>query len=71
MATDDAFKSSFINRDNELEVDKLFRACVKLEGERPAPEGRQAADGARRRHAAADESRPDRRRGDGAAHASR
>src|SRR5262245_14901403 len=31
MAKDDAFKSSFINRNQELEVDKLFRACVKLE----------------------------------------
>ena len=26
MAKDDAFKSSFINRQAELEVDKLFRA---------------------------------------------
>jgi twitching motility protein PilT len=31
MAKDDAFKSSFISRQQELEVDKLFRACVKLE----------------------------------------
>jgi twitching motility protein PilT len=31
MAKDDAFKSSFINREKDLEVDKLFRACVKLE----------------------------------------
>jgi twitching motility protein PilT len=31
MAKEDAFKSSFINRDKELEIDKLFRACVKLE----------------------------------------
>lgn len=31
MAKDDAFKSSFINRAKELEVDKLFRACVKLQ----------------------------------------
>ena len=31
MAKDDAFKSSFINRNVDLEVDKLFRACVKLE----------------------------------------
>ena len=30
MAKDDAFKSSFINRKQDLEVDKLFRACVKL-----------------------------------------
>ncbi len=30
MAKDDAFKSSFIHRKAELEVDKLFRACVKL-----------------------------------------
>jgi twitching motility protein PilT len=30
MAKDDAFKSSFINRNVELEVDKLFRACVKF-----------------------------------------
>ena len=30
MAKDDAFKSSFINRKADLEVDKLFRACVKL-----------------------------------------
>ena len=29
MAKDDAFKSSFINRKQDLEVDKLFRACVK------------------------------------------
>ena len=27
---DDAFKSSFIQPKQELEVDKLFRACVKL-----------------------------------------
>jgi twitching motility protein PilT len=32
MAKDDAFKSSFIQPRQELEVDKLFRACVKLEG---------------------------------------
>src|SRR5262245_41652699 len=32
MAKDDAFKSSFINRNVDLEVDKLFRACVKLSG---------------------------------------
>jgi twitching motility protein PilT len=31
MAKEDAFKSSFINRSKDLEVDKLFRACVKLE----------------------------------------
>ena len=31
MAKDDAFKSSFINREKDLEVDKLFRACVKLQ----------------------------------------
>ena len=31
MAKDDAFKSSFINRNVDIEVDKLFRACVKLE----------------------------------------
>jgi twitching motility protein PilT len=31
MAKDDAFKSSFINRSTELEVDKLFRACVKFQ----------------------------------------
>jgi twitching motility protein PilT len=31
MAKDDAFTSSFINREKNLEVDKLFRACVKLE----------------------------------------
>ena len=30
MAKQDAFKSSFINRKVDLEVDKLFRACVKL-----------------------------------------
>jgi len=30
MAKDDAFKSSFIHRKQDLEVDKLFRACVKL-----------------------------------------
>ena len=30
MAKDDAFKSSFINRKQELEIDKLFRACVKF-----------------------------------------
>src|SRR6187431_2475929 len=29
-ARDDAFKSSFIQPKQELEVDKLFRACVKL-----------------------------------------
>jgi twitching motility protein PilT len=28
---DEAFKSSFINRQRDLEADKLFRACVKLE----------------------------------------
>jgi twitching motility protein PilT len=32
MAKDDAFKSSFIQPKQELEVDKLFRACVKLSG---------------------------------------
>jgi twitching motility protein PilT len=31
MAKDDAFKSSFINKNQDVEVDKLFRACVKLE----------------------------------------
>jgi twitching motility protein PilT len=31
MAKDDAFKSSFINKQQDSEVDKLFRACVKLE----------------------------------------
>jgi twitching motility protein PilT len=31
MAKDDAFKSSFINKKQDVEVDKLFRACVKLE----------------------------------------
>jgi twitching motility protein PilT len=31
MAKDDAFKSSFINKNQDAEVDKLFRACVKLE----------------------------------------
>jgi twitching motility protein PilT len=31
MAKDDAFKSSFINRQKDLEIDKLFRACVKLQ----------------------------------------
>src|SRR6187431_1747650 len=31
MAKDDAFKSSFINRKADLEIDKLFRACVKLQ----------------------------------------
>lgn len=31
-ARDDAFKSSFIHRKQELEIDKLFRACVKLKG---------------------------------------
>ena len=30
MAKDDAFKSSFIHRKADLEIDKLFRACVKL-----------------------------------------
>jgi twitching motility protein PilT len=31
MASDnDAFRSSFINRQRDLEADKLFRACVKL-----------------------------------------
>jgi twitching motility protein PilT len=30
MAKDDAFKSSFMHRKADLEVDKLFRACVKL-----------------------------------------
>src|SRR5262245_18864399 len=29
-ATDEAFKSSFIHRKADLEIDKLFRACVKL-----------------------------------------
>lgn len=29
--TDEAFKSSFIHRKADLEVDKLFRACVKLQ----------------------------------------
>jgi twitching motility protein PilT len=32
MAKDDGFKSSFIQPKQDLEVDKLFRACVKLEG---------------------------------------
>src|SRR6188508_1799333 len=31
MAKEDAFKSSFINRKADLEIDKLFRACVKLQ----------------------------------------
>ncbi len=31
MAKDDAFTSSFISREKNLEADKLFRACVKLE----------------------------------------
>ena len=31
MAKDDAFKSSFIKNKAELEIDKLFRACVKLQ----------------------------------------
>jgi twitching motility protein PilT len=31
MAKDDAFKSSFINRQVDLDVDKLFRACVKFQ----------------------------------------
>ena len=31
MAKDDAFKSSFIKSKAELEIDKLFRACVKLQ----------------------------------------
>ena len=30
-ANQDAFQSSFINREKDLEVDKLFRACVKIE----------------------------------------
>ena len=30
MAKDDAFRSSFIGRKAELELDKLFRACVKF-----------------------------------------
>src|SRR5258708_21842274 len=30
MAKDDALKSSFINRKADLEIDKLFRAGVKL-----------------------------------------
>src|SRR6187200_978732 len=29
-ARDDAFKSSFIHKKQDLEIDKLFRACVKL-----------------------------------------
>ncbi|MEX0613675.1 MAG: PilT/PilU family type 4a pilus ATPase [Pirellulales bacterium] len=29
MAKDDAFKSSFIHRKQDLEIDRLFRACVK------------------------------------------
>ena len=28
--SEEAFKSSFINRKADLEIDKLFRACVKL-----------------------------------------
>src|SRR3989304_1313121 len=31
MAKDDAFKSSFVSKKQELEINKLFRACVKLE----------------------------------------
>src|SRR5262245_42808165 len=31
MAKDDAFKSSFIHRKADLEIDKLFRACWKLQ----------------------------------------
>src|ERR1041384_3506445 len=31
MAKDDAFKSSFINRKADLEIDKLFRASWKLQ----------------------------------------
>ena len=30
--SEEAFKSSFINKKADLEVDKLFRACVKLRG---------------------------------------
>ncbi len=32
MGTNDAFNSSFIQKRQDLDVDKLFRACVKLEG---------------------------------------
>jgi len=40
MAKDDAFKSSFINREKDLEADKLFRAC---EEESRAPDKGKAA----------------------------
>src|SRR3954469_12719574 len=32
QVSEEAFKSSFIHRKADLEVDKLFRACVKLKG---------------------------------------
>ena len=31
QVSEEALKSSFIHRKAELEVDKLFRACVKLQ----------------------------------------
>ena len=64
---DDAFKSSFINRKAGTRDRQALPRLREAQGQRPAPQGRQAADGPRQRHAAADEPRADRRRGNGAA----
>ncbi len=49
----------FIGKRQELEIDKLFKALVKLEGERFALEGRAAALCAREGVAAAAVARAD------------
>ncbi len=42
-------KESLLQDKAELEVDKIFKALVKLEGSRLAPESWPASDGPRRR----------------------
>ncbi len=65
MAKDDAFKSSFINRKADLEIDKLFRACVKLKASDLHLKVDKPPMVRVERHAAADEPRADLRRGNG------
>ena len=47
MSIKESDYDSFVARHQELEVNKLFRACVKLEAQRPAFESGASADGAR------------------------
>ena len=46
-------------QNQELEVDKLFRAVGQARRERFAPESRQPADGSHEGRAASSQSRPD------------